>query len=52
MGLSMGLTSSLTAFGKFVIIILMFIGRVGVLTFGNSILIKHHRILKERDIVI
>ncbi|MBN2396304.1 MAG: potassium transporter TrkH [Candidatus Atribacteria bacterium] len=51
-GLSVGLTGSLTIFGKIIIIILMFIGRVGVLTFGNSILVKHHRILKERDIVI
>ncbi|WP_042457533.1 TrkH family potassium uptake protein [Neobacillus dielmonensis] len=31
-GLSMGLTPSLTTFGKLVIILLMFIGRVGIIT--------------------
>jgi len=33
-GLSMGLTSQLSDFGKFFIMLLMFIGRLGVLTFG------------------
>jgi len=33
-GLSMGLTSQLSDFGKLFIMLLMFIGRIGVLTFG------------------
>jgi len=33
-GLSMGLTSELSDFGKLFIVLLMFIGRIGVLTFG------------------
>ncbi|MGM9923650.1 MAG: TrkH family potassium uptake protein [Bacillus sp. (in: firmicutes)] len=32
-GLSMGITADLTAFGKVVIMILMFIGRIGILSF-------------------
>ncbi|KQC32157.1 potassium transporter TrkH [Nonlabens sp. YIK11] len=36
-GLSMGITGGLTFFGKSVIICLMFIGRLGVLTFGLAI---------------
>ena len=36
-GLSMGITGSLTMYGKIVIICLMFIGRLGVLTFGLAI---------------
>ncbi|MEZ5937850.1 MAG: potassium transporter TrkG [Hyphomonadaceae bacterium] len=36
-GLSMGATSDLTATGKVVIILLMFMGRVGVLTFGLAL---------------
>lgn len=36
-GLSMGLTSSLTPFGKVVIILLMVVGRLGVLSFGLAI---------------
>ncbi len=36
-GLSMGITSDLTMMGKIVIIVLMFIGRLGVLTFGLAI---------------
>lgn len=37
-GLSTGITGSLTAWGKIWIILLMFIGRVGVLTFGFALL--------------
>lgn len=37
-GLSMGITSSLTVAGKMVIIVLMFSGRVGLLTFGMALL--------------
>ena len=36
-GLSTGLTAELTGFGKIVIILFMFIGRLGVLTFGLAI---------------
>jgi len=32
-GLSMGITPELSTFGKFVLIILMFIGRIGILSF-------------------
>lgn len=37
-GLSTGITGSLSAVGKSMIILLMFIGRVGVLTFGFALL--------------
>ena len=33
-GLSMGITADLTDFGKCIIMLLMFVGRVGVITFG------------------
>ncbi|MGB3591188.1 MAG: potassium transporter TrkG [Nonlabens sp.] len=36
-GLSMGITGDLTLFGKIVVILLMFIGRLGVLTFGLAL---------------
>ncbi len=36
-GISTGITSDINTFGKIVIIILMFIGRLGVLTFGLAI---------------
>lgn len=39
-GLSTGITSDLTDFGKIVIISIMFIGRLGVLTFGLAILAR------------
>lgn len=39
-GLSRGLTGELTEVGKILIIILMFIGRVGVLTFGFALLAR------------
>lgn len=35
--LSMGITADLSVFGKIIIILLMFIGRLGVLTFGLAI---------------
>lgn len=41
-GLSMGATGSLTVMGKITVIFLMFLGRVGALTFGLSL-------LKEED---
>jgi trk system potassium uptake protein TrkH len=37
-GLSTGITGELSTLGKILIIILMFIGRVGVLTFGFALL--------------
>lgn len=37
-GLSMGITSELTFWGKLILILCMFVGRVGVITFGVSIL--------------
>ena len=36
-GISRGITGDLTTFGKWVLILLMFIGRLGVLTFGLAI---------------
>lgn len=39
-GLTMGLTPDLSAFGKLLIILLMFIGRVGVMTVAFSLLTK------------
>ncbi len=40
-GLSMGLTGNLSPEGKAVIILLMFAGRVGILTFGTAMAIRH-----------
>src|SRR5690606_37354401 len=40
-GLSMGITASLSFFGKLCIILLMFIGRVGILTFGIATAWQH-----------
>jgi trk system potassium uptake protein TrkH len=39
-GLSLGITSNLTFLGKAIIIILMYIGRVGVLTFGTAVFVR------------
>ncbi|MDO1502267.1 potassium transporter TrkG [Winogradskyella maritima] len=55
-GISRGITGDLTVFGKWVIIILMFIGRLGVLTFGLAIWSKtiteeEREVLKE-DIAV
>ncbi|WP_179009546.1 TrkH family potassium uptake protein [Winogradskyella forsetii] len=55
-GISTGITGDLTTFGKLVIIILMFIGRLGVLTFGLAIWSKtitenERKVLKE-DIAV
>lgn len=46
-GLSTGITADLTPFGKLLIIILMFIGRVGVLTFGFALLHRKDKEVKE-----
>ena len=54
-GISTGITGDLSIFGKIVIIVIMFIGRLGVLTFGLAIWSKHitneEQILKE-DIAV
>lgn len=42
-GLSTGITSELSSIGKVLVIILMFVGRVGVLTFGFALLEKKSR---------
>lgn len=39
-GLSTGITGDITSYSKFLLIILMFLGRVGVLTFGFAIMHK------------
>ena len=53
-GLSMGITGSLSTFGKIILICIMFIGRVGVITFGLAILAKkqHKKIENETDLAI
>lgn len=43
-GLSTGITGNLTAWGKIVIIFVMFVGRLGVLTFGLAILARKNKI--------
>ncbi|MBF03749.1 MAG: potassium transporter TrkH [Flavobacterium sp.] len=48
-GLSTGITGSLTAFGKINLIMVMFIGRLGVLTFGLAILAKRKGIKTKMD---
>ena len=42
-GLSTGITGDLDSFGKIVLILLMFIGRLGVLTFGLAIWFKKQK---------
>lgn len=42
-GLSTGITGDLSNFGKIIIILLMFIGRVGVLTFGFALLARKNK---------
>lgn len=52
-GLSMGITSSLTGIGKFIIVILMFIGRIGPITFGIVLFNRDNNRTEEfEDIVI
>ena len=55
-GLSMGITGDLSIVGKIMIIILMFIGRLGVLTFGLAIwskeLSEEEREVLEDDIAV
>lgn len=53
-GLSMGITGSLSTWGKIILICIMFIGRVGVITFGLAILAKkqHKSIDNEEDLAV
>jgi trk system potassium uptake protein TrkH len=50
-GLSTGITGNLHPFGKLVLIATMFVGRLGLLTFGLAILAKKNKLIpkKERD---
>lgn len=48
-GLSMGITSSLTNLGKLTIILLMFCGRLGPLTFGMALFFKRGILRKTSD---
>jgi len=51
-GLSTGITGTLTNFGKIIITLLMFVGRVGVITIGNALLIRTIRKIQESDLAI
>jgi trk system potassium uptake protein TrkH len=48
-GISRGLTGELTAVGKLVVIALMFIGRVGPITFGLALAAGSHELKNKRD---
>ncbi len=48
-GLSMGLTGELSNLGKLIIILLMFMGRVGILTFGIAVSMKDETREEEQD---
>lgn len=48
-GLSMGLTGDLTVLGKLIIIILMLMGRVGILTFGIAMAMHDETLEEEKD---
>ena len=53
-GLGMGITPNLTDLGKIVVIILMFIGRTGILTFGFAVLSQrknHDTPLERKELV-
>ncbi|MGS2764979.1 TrkH family potassium uptake protein [Sinomicrobium sp. M5D2P9] len=49
-GLSTGITGDLSASGKLVVIFVMFVGRLGVLTFGLAILAKRQRLKTRADL--
>lgn len=54
-GLSTGITGSLSSLGKIIIIFIMFVGRLGVLTFGLAILARKNQsnqFTKEEDIAL
>jgi trk system potassium uptake protein TrkH len=46
-GLSTGITGELSSIGKILIIVLMFVGRVGVLTFGFALLERKNKVSNE-----
>lgn len=48
-GLSTGITGNLTAWGKAIIIFVMFVGRLGLLTFGLAILARRNEIKIKAD---
>lgn len=48
-GLSTGITGSLSSWGKAVLIVVMFVGRLGVLTFGLAILARRTEIKTKAD---
>jgi trk system potassium uptake protein TrkH len=48
-GLSVGITSTLTTAGKLVLVAVMFVGRLGVITFGLAILAKRKKITTKED---
>lgn len=47
-GLSAGITSELGEAGKLIIILLMYMGRVGVLTIMTTVLVQHHKHVQSR----
>ncbi len=54
-GLSTGITSMLSSGSKVLLIVLMFVGRVGVLTFGFALLSKKHKdrvVLVKEDLAV
>lgn len=54
-GLSLGITSSLSTIGKIIIIVIMFIGRIGVITFASALLkkiIHQTRPIKRDDLAV
>jgi trk system potassium uptake protein TrkH len=48
-GLSMGITSDLTNLGKLIITFLMFIGRLGPLTFGMALFLTNETLYKDEE---
>lgn len=48
-GLSMGITSSLNSIGKVIIILLMFAGRVGPVTFGVALFTRRPEEIKAEE---
>ncbi len=53
-GLSSGVLSHITVGSKIVLILLMYIGRIGVITFGNALLIRsdNGHITRQNDIAV
>jgi trk system potassium uptake protein TrkH len=48
-GLSTGITAQLSSMGKIVITFLMFVGRLGPLTFGMSLFLRQKTVEEEKD---